>query len=220
MVKLEITSGVYLIKCIPTGERYVGSSKNIHHRFAQHLSNRRKNWNHKYDPEDYELYLLEETKDLFKSEDEWLKRLKPELNKHYNSGPPIHIGENNSKSIGSLEQYEKVILLGSKGAFYKDIAKEVGLSEGVCKSILNGQSHKYLHEKLPKEWEEIQKIKNKIIILTHPSYGTIKFYGSGVKAFEEYFQCNGIERVISGVRSSACGWKIPNDLTNVKVVRT
>lgn len=215
MIRVPILSGVYLIKCLPTEETYVGSSKNIHHRFAQHLSNRLQKWGHQYEQNQYELYLLEEVDDpglLMEVEQKWLTSIEPTLNKHLSSGPPIKRGADSNAAIGVPWQYESVLGLAADGYSYKDIAAKTGLTEGVCKSILNGQSHTYLQEKFPDLWRTVLIIKRKIIILKHPNYGVVEFHGKSIRDFERTFNCTpGLSKVLTRARKTYNGWSLPTD---------
>lgn len=213
MIKQELTCGVYLILHKPTNQSYVGSSKNIHHRFAQHMMSKESKWGITDCETTFELFLLEKCaqKELKVRESFWLEKLKPELNKHLFSGPPIHKGATNSRSIGTQEQYEQVIKLGAKNEHYSTIAGEVGLTEGVVKSILNGQSHKYLQDKFPKEWREILFIKRKLIRLSNKEKGNFEFICKGVRQVEEYLEVTNLGRVVSGDRSICKGWTLPSE---------
>ena len=93
-----MTSGVYKITNIITGEFYIGSSKNIKHRWANHKSPSR--WKQhpnsklykdmaSYGLDNFIFEILEETADLKEREQHWIEQLKPSYNNLYAKGRNI-----------------------------------------------------------------------------------------------------------------------------------
>jgi len=86
-------SGIYMIKCLSNGCRYIGSSKNITGRFSTHKSLLRSNKHHnahfqniwnKYGEKSLEfsvLEIVENQEDLIVREQYWIDTLSPEINK-------------------------------------------------------------------------------------------------------------------------------------------
>jgi len=79
------SSGVYQIRCIPTGKVYIGSAVDLQHRWEQHRRSLRRDdhrnihlqyaWD-KYGEQNFEFSVLEfvEASDLLRAEQEWINR--------------------------------------------------------------------------------------------------------------------------------------------------
>src|SRR5688500_16023546 len=83
--------GVYLIRCRPTGERYVGGSKNVRVRVSIHINQMAGGYHgiremadayKKHGPKAFAAELLEECAeaDIWSRERTWLEKLRPEFN--------------------------------------------------------------------------------------------------------------------------------------------
>lgn len=214
---ISILSGVYLIKHNPTGQTYVGSSFNIHHRFEQHMQGITK-WFKESNRKDYTLYLLEEcgSEDLKLREQYYLDSLLPSLNKNSSSSsPPIHIGEDNSKALYSRGKYESIFLELSSGASVSATATRLHVTLDVVKGIYSLNSHKYLHEAFPDEFHNLVNLKARRsktlpIKIYHEEHGEFELYRP-FSVFCEKFNIpnNGnVGRLYSGSRKSYLGWKV------------
>ena len=91
----NMTSGVYKITNNITGDFYIGSSKNIKHRWAQHkcLSMWKLHPNVKlynamaeFGLDNFKFEVLEETSSLREREQYWIKQLKPSYNNLWAKG--------------------------------------------------------------------------------------------------------------------------------------
>lgn len=219
MKKIDIVSGVYLIKYTPTGDFYIGSSFNIHHRFEQHMMERSKWFNS--DKAYYELYLLEySTIDTLKDrEQHYIDSLKPTLNINKSATrPPRKCGEDNNKASYDASTYAMIFLTLAAGVSVADTAKALNVTKEVVKRIYSLKSHTYLHTKFPHEHTaliKLRKERNKTlpIKIWHKEHGEHTL----CRPFSEFCTRFGIpnngniSRLYNGSRKSYLGWKVVGD---------
>lgn len=216
MEKINIVSGVYLIKYTPTGATYIGSSFNIHHRFEQHMAERTK-W-FESTKEDYELYLLQACgeESLRLQEQFYINYLQPSLNINTSTTkPPIRHGEDNNKAIYDEQVYATIFLLLASGETVASVVSSINASKDVVKNIYSLKSHKYLHDKYPLEYVSLLEVKarrNKTLPINvyHEKHG-VHTLCSPFSNFCTKFNLpnNGnIGRLYSGTRKSYLGWTV------------
>lgn len=219
MEKIEILSGVYLIKYTPTGDFYIGSSFNIQHRFEQHMQERSKWFNS--DKTRYELYLLEAcTGDNLRGKEQYyIDTLHPTLNINSSaSKPPRRYGEDNNKASHDVSTYEMVFISLAAGTSVADTASALNVTKDIVKRIYSLKAHTYLHSRFPDEYAALIKLReerNK----TRPIKVWHKEHGEHIlcRPFSEFCTKFGIpnngniSRLYSGSRKSYLGWKVVGD---------
>lgn len=108
-----MTSGIYCITCIPTGDRYVGFSGGIEHRVRQHRTHLRMKthfnsslqnlWN-LHGEDDFAVCVLQKTRCIAVIlrywEAVWLYRLRPSLNEVYPSNRSISVYRDAAIALG------------------------------------------------------------------------------------------------------------------------
>lgn len=197
---------------------YVGSSKNIHSRFEQHLSSRTK-WFKDSTRKDFEIYLLEEVSCvhlLTSREQYYLDKLKPTLNNNNAAGlPPVRTGEDNNKSKYSNHTYREVFKVLASGSTVSATVESTGVSKDVVKGIYSLKAHTWLHTEMPWEHQQLLKIrqaklgKEKVTVY-HEEFGEYELS----KPFSDF--CNkfnlpnngNVGRLYNGTRKSYKGWRV------------
>lgn len=216
MQKINIVSGVYLIKHNPTDDTYVGSSFNIHHRFEQHMMERSK-W-FASNKEDFELYLLEACgPDKLKDREQYyINTLNPTLNINKSTTRPPHaVGASNTNALYGESTYEKIFTYLATGDNVKDVAQRLNVSTDVVRRIYSLKSHTYLHSKFPEEHKQLVQLReyrNKTLPLKvyheeHGEHTLCRPFSNFCTKFNLPNNGN-ISRLYNGTRKSYLGWRL------------
>lgn len=167
-----MTIGIYILKFSGTDMVYVGQSVHIEERFSQHIrSLRNKNANsklqnayYKYGIPTLQIILECSIDELFNAETEAIE-IYDSINNGYNlilpNQAPVMAGISNPNSkYTERDYYNVLLLLGIPGNSWKRIAELTGVSEYVISHISALESHFWLKEKFPEEYERVKYIKN------------------------------------------------------------
>jgi group I intron endonuclease len=134
--RFKVTSGIYLITCIPTGDTYIGKSKNLSQRWCQHRSDLRANTHN--NPKLQELYnahgwkmfemtlleLIPEKDSLETREAYWIA----------NKNPSLNIVDT-KLSRNDVNQINDMI---SSGSLEEEISQKYNITVKYLKEILRG----------------------------------------------------------------------------------
>lgn len=166
-----MTIGIYVLKFNGTNKVYVGQSIHIEERFAQHkrsLSNKRSNTKlqgayNTYGMPIVEIILECSLDELFYAETEAIE-IYDSIDNGFNlvlpNSAPIILGVNNPNSKYTEQDYYNVLLLlGIPGNSWKRIAELTNVSEYVISHISSLESHGWLKEKFPDEYDKVKYIR-------------------------------------------------------------
>ncbi len=142
-MKTPVRSGIYSITNTLNGHRYIGSSRNVEHRWAVHRHSLRRGEHHslilqrawdKYSEDVFLFEMLEETSDvnvLLALEQTWMDNLKPEYNLSMCARTSISMGERYANAP------KETVLTGDGGFWFsaKAIANAMASSLDVIKSM-------------------------------------------------------------------------------------
>lgn len=214
MMLIPVYTGVYLIEHIPSGLWYIGSSSNVHHRWATHFRDRVKWGLEDSAAADFAIFLLEECKgSRLEREQFWLETLEPELNVHLSTSPP----RNQFIKVSRSEVLEVVDLLSKHST--REVCKITGVSLGIIKSVASGSSHKWVAEEFPEKWYKMQEANKKRrqpadkyagTVLVNKTTGeefTIKVSQTEFTTLYGYPKY-AISKLLLGTRNSYRGWYI------------
>lgn len=151
--------GVYSLTCIPTGDTYIGASKDVLLRYRQHISEMDTNKKtglfkelvRKYGSSSFEYKLLRaEYNDsrLLLLEAEFIEKMKPSLNTSWGFG----------KLKYPVSMYKSILSYKTSNLDYKlkDVCKEFpDISPRVISDIINLRKYSWLKEAMPEEYERL-----------------------------------------------------------------
>lgn len=169
-----MTTGIYKISFKNTDKVYIGQSQNIENRWKHHLSDLRKRkapekLQHAYDVygiDTFEIVLECEIQELDSAEKEAIE-IYNSCNNGFNSLPdsraPIMCGEDNPNSSKSTEKYIAVLRLlvqENPRLSKRQVSNVTGVSLYTVRHIAALESHAWLKDVLPQEYEKLKKQKS------------------------------------------------------------
>lgn len=168
-----MTTGIYKLTFEGTKKVYIGQSGNCEARYTQHKNKLLKHKAPKKLQEAYNLYGMPIFSILDICSLDKLDDLEVSRIKEYNSykegfnnteggdATPILRGIDNGNALYTVEDYWNVLyFLGIPGYSWKEIEKETGVSHSVISHISSGESHHWLADKFPEEYEKLEVIRN------------------------------------------------------------
>lgn len=226
-----MTVGIYSLNFIGTTKLYIGQSINIEARYAQHLSKLRLNKANSKLQEAYSTFGIPEYRILIECVPENLNTLEEEaisifdsVNNGFNvlsiPGAPLLFGEKVGTSTQSNETYKKILLLlirESPSLTYKEISRLTGASESVIRHIDTLESHSWLSEEMPEEYNKLVSIKKSTPYLTrganypkiqNPAGSVYEVFHVSNFAKEHGLLQPKLTEVLAGTRKYHKGWHL------------
>lgn len=168
-----MTIGIYKLSFNGTDKVYIGQSGNCELRYIQHKNKLKNNRATKKLQEAYNMYGIPEFTLLQSCSILELDELEIEYILKYNSfkngfnsteggnTTPSLKGVDNPNAKYTIEDYWNVLyFLGIRGYSWKQIEEETGVSIYVISHISSGESHNWLADKFPEEYEKVEEIRN------------------------------------------------------------
>lgn len=172
-MEVFMATGIYILRFKNTNKIYIGKSINISRRYTAHLRNLGLGLSSKKLQEAYNTYGEPTLDVLIECSEEELDKEEMEAISIFNSaadgfntldtigGNNNQVGQNASNAKYSNDIYEQAFLLCAEGILpISEIASILDISPSVVASISSGQNHKWLKEKYPVEWEQLDFLRH------------------------------------------------------------
>lgn len=173
--------GIYLITHLPSGLKYVGSSKHITQRWKQHIATAKRksekynykihNYIKKYGPQNFSfsvLELVDDSQQLRKIEQIWIDKLdvyKNGLNSTYTSGEVFGyewtLKDKEKVSKISKEQVEEIRTLRRSGQSNKSLSERFKLHRTTITRICAGESWEEINNPMSKQELKLLRVSKK-----------------------------------------------------------
>lgn len=186
-----MNKGIYLIKCEPTGQAYVGSSTRIKERWVDHQSQLRRGVHHckalqeawtKFGSENFSHEVVEFCEDLEARESHWIQQYR-DKNLAFNTSDTTFNPMRNQESIDKMLQTRGDKQKGTKATSAKfteetylqivyalatttysaeDLSDYFGLSPRSIRDIQHGHKHAWIREQFPTQFKIMQDWRKKL----------------------------------------------------------